>query len=84
MYSVTSSAVNATTYRLEASVDSWQMPDTKYLWYKGPIGNVAASQFLGETNNIYYAYNVTSPTTFWVRAMWLDETCYTDKGKTVP
>lgn len=82
--SVTSTQINATTWQLTANINSWEAADTRYFWYKGPVGNVAASVYQGEAGNVFYAYNVVSSTTYWVRAMWVDETCYTDRGKTVP
>lgn len=58
----------------------------RYQWYLGTPGNVALSTPQGDGWGPYYkyVYNVTTPQTWWVRAWYIDDSCYTDtSGATI-
>jgi YD repeat-containing protein len=75
---------SGTTYRLTVTVPSSQASLVRYFWYSGVAGDPSQSISLGENTPQQY-FTVTSPTTYWVRVWFSDNSCYTDTaGKTLP
>jgi Ig-like domain CHU_C associated len=74
------------TYRLTVAVHSPEYGLVDYHWYSGVPGDAARSTYLGESQYGHQQYfNVTTPTTYWVRVKYKDGSCYRDTaGKTLP
>ncbi|MDQ3282904.1 MAG: hypothetical protein M3Q69_15995 [Acidobacteriota bacterium] len=64
------------TYRLEAVVQLDEGQSVTYDWYRGPIGNVAASTYL--TNYPTPQVAPKPPVTYWVRVTDSVTGCYAD------
>jgi hypothetical protein len=74
------------SYTLIVQVDEADAGNVKFQWYTGTPGNVSQSTPQGPIGgqSQWYLGNVTQPTTWWVRAWYLDDHCYTDtQGITV-
>jgi hypothetical protein len=79
------SVSNGNNYSLTVNVHASQQSNVKYQWYRGVPGNPSQSTDVGLSGATKVLFNVTTPTTYWVRVWWLNDTCYADTpGKTIP
>lgn len=80
--SFTSTAINGdNSWRLTVNVTPSEDPAVGivYHWYSGTRGNPAQSLDLGASPYNYRSfYELTQPTTYWVRVWWDNYSCYSD------
>lgn len=75
-----STSVGVNSWRLTVNVAAPEDPSVGvvYHWYSGTRGNPAQSIDLGEGSYYRTFYDLTQPTTYWVRVWWDNYTCYSD------
>lgn len=75
-----STSVGVNSWRLTVNVAAPEDPSVGvvYHWYSGTRGNPAQSTDLGEGSYYRTFYDLTQPTTYWVRVWWDNYTCYSD------